>query len=550
MTMKKISFATILTISTILSACGGGGGGHGYVPPTTLPDNPDISACTNPETCMTTQKFSNSEKRIELYQNSENQASTFSMFSFRAPMSDDAMKEKVDAAYQSMKNILIDGQNGSNEELKKALLLAGIDAEEINKHLTDLQDWAEINVHMIKGKAQDIWNRYGVEKEVSLDNAKLNVVNIDSKQDSFVSFTVDDKGKIESLHFDVDKDSADARTMTLTKVGDGKFSRTGESYVYGVRVGVNDSSIYPDGCNVCTSNGHTLELELFETPKDIAEIRKMLIASLYENKNNYQGSEEDINKFISDTIAWINKLELADFTGDNLEVVDSNNAFKDGGVSTTTVTYKSYAKNIGENGLKYSDFGIVGVDAKEGTADVNESFVFAGGLDAKRIAKNDIQGKMNFEGKAVAAVLHQDYSDSTGSGAGGRKEYTKSYEGTANLEFDNGKETLNTDFTKDGWYNVQVTSNAARDNYDIKFSGGENISAEDEIYKFSSGNDFTKTDFVGNPGGADYPYGAIDIGYYGDKTPEEATGYVAYGENVDVNKDVHAQIGFGTQIKK
>lgn len=548
--MKKISFATILTISTILSACGGGGGGHGYVPPTTLPDNPDISACTNPETCMTTQKFSNSEKRIELYQNSENQASTFSMFSFRAPMSDDAMKEKVDAAYQSMKNILIDGQSGSDADLKKALLLAGIDAEKINKHLTDLQDWAEINAHMIKGKAQDIWNRYGVEKEVSLDNAKLNVVNIDSKQDSFVSFMVDNNGKIESLHFDVDKDSADARTMTLTKVGDGKFSRTGESYVYGVRVGVNDSSIYPDGCNVCTSNGHTLELELFETPKDIAEIRKMLIASLYENKNNYQGSEEDINKFISDTIAWINKLELADFTGDNLEVVDSNNAFKDGDVSTTTVTYKSYAKNIGENGLKYSDFGIVGVDAKEGTADVNESFVFAGGLDAKRITKNDIQGKMNFEGKAVAAVLHQDYSDSTGSGASGRKEYTKSYEGTANLEFDNGKETLNTDFTKDGWYNVQVTSNAARDNYDIKFSGGENISAEDEIYKFSGGNDFTKTDFVGNPGGADYPYGAIDIGYYGDKTPEEATGYVAYGENVDINKDVHAQIGFGTQIKK
>ena len=164
--MKKISLIAALAVSTMLSACGGGGGGgHGYVPPTTLPDNPDISACTNPETCMTTQKFSNSEKRIELYQNSENQASTFSMFSFRAPMSDDAMKEKVDAAYQSMKNILIDGQSGSDADLKKALLLAGIDAEEINKHLTDLQDWAEINAHMIKGKAQDIWNRYGVENK-------------------------------------------------------------------------------------------------------------------------------------------------------------------------------------------------------------------------------------------------------------------------------------------------------------------------------------------------------------------------------------------------
>lgn len=46
--MKKISFATVFTLPTILSACGGGGGGHGYVPPTTLPDNPDVSClCCN-----------------------------------------------------------------------------------------------------------------------------------------------------------------------------------------------------------------------------------------------------------------------------------------------------------------------------------------------------------------------------------------------------------------------------------------------------------------------------------------------------------------------
>ena len=75
--MKKLSLIAALTFSTMLSACGGGGGGHGYIPPTTLPDNPDVNACaTNPETCMTTKKFSNAEKRIELWQNAE--AQTFS----------------------------------------------------------------------------------------------------------------------------------------------------------------------------------------------------------------------------------------------------------------------------------------------------------------------------------------------------------------------------------------------------------------------------------------------------------------------------------------
>ena len=37
--MKKISLLSALTVSTILSACGGGGGGgHGNIPNTTLPN--------------------------------------------------------------------------------------------------------------------------------------------------------------------------------------------------------------------------------------------------------------------------------------------------------------------------------------------------------------------------------------------------------------------------------------------------------------------------------------------------------------------------------
>lgn len=66
--MKKLSLMAALTLSTMLSACGGGGGGHGYIPPSTLPDNPDQSvvSCTG-VTCMTNEGLSNSAKRSELY---------------------------------------------------------------------------------------------------------------------------------------------------------------------------------------------------------------------------------------------------------------------------------------------------------------------------------------------------------------------------------------------------------------------------------------------------------------------------------------------------
>lgn len=65
------------------------------------------------------------------------------------------------------------------------------------------------------------------------------------------------------------------------------------------------------------------------------------------------------------------------------------------------------------------------------------------------------------------------------------------------------------------------------------------------MYQF---NNTEYKDFVGNRGGSDY--GAIDIGYYGDNgNPTETAGYVALGERVENNIDLHAQIGFGA-VKK
>lgn len=528
--MKKLSLIAALTLSTMLSACGGGGGGgHSFIPPTTLPDNPSnpgdvTNACAaNPETCMTSQSFSNAERRIELYQNAENQAATFSgrrMLKANARNSD---ADSVSLAYNNMRTFLIEGNlsSATNETLLKSLLLAGFNKNELPT--SDLEDWVKINANQIKNKAQTVWDMYGVEREVSIDNAKLNVVNIDAKQDSFVRFTVDSDGKIKNLHFDVDMDHADSRSMTADRTGDGVFTRKGEMLIYGVKLDA----------------GQEVRLELFEKPTDITKLQNMLIAELNDNKEewiSYGMSEDDANQLVSEATTWIKTLTLADFTSYTEDNAPNKSAYSEGAEATTTITYTSKAKDLNDKkGLQYADFGFVGIKGMEGSQEVNETFVVAGGMDAKRINKDDLiqlQQPMTFKGTAVAAL---NYQDETGDD---RIEHPKNYEGTANLVFESGKETLTTDFSKDGWYNVVVTSNASQDNYNIKFNG----EPQDTMYKFNNTN---VNDFVGNK--ADGYYGAVDIGYYGETKdkPTEAAGYVAYGERYNNGTNLHAQIGFG-----
>lgn len=544
--MKYKSLIATLTLSTMLSACGGGGGGHSFIPPTTLPDNPSnpgdvTNACAaNPETCMTSQSFSNAEKRIELYQNAENQATTFSgrrMLKANARNSD---ADSVSLAYNNMRTFLIEGNlsSATNETLLKSLLLAGFNKNELPT--SDLEDWVKINANQIKNKAQMVWDMYGEVKEVSIDNAKLNLVNIDAKQDSYVQFTVDESGKIQKLHFDVDMDHADSRKMSLDRKSEGVFTRTGQMLIYGVKLDA----------------GQEVRLELFEKPTDITKLQNMLIAELNDNKEewiSYGMSEDDANQLVSEATTWIKTLTLADFTSYTEDNAPNKSAYSEGGEVTTTITYTSKAKDLNnKKGLQYADFGFVGIKGMEGDKEVNETFVVAGGMDAKRINKDDLiqlQQPMTFEGTAVATVINQKYDEH-----GERiKEDTDNYDGTANLVFDSGKETLTTDFSKDGWYNVVVTSNASQDNYNIKFNG----ESQNTMYKFNNTN---VNDFVGNK--ADASYGAVDIGYYGETKdkPTEAAGYVAYGERIKdggsgvetidgikgvSSIDLHAQIGFG-----
>ncbi|MFR1033066.1 MAG: hypothetical protein ACLSFR_02515 [Alphaproteobacteria bacterium] len=429
--------------------------------------------------------------------------------------------DSVTTAYNNMYTFLVEGNldTATDETLLKSLLLAGFKKDELPT--VDLENWVNINANEIKNKAQTVWDMYGIEREVSIDNAKLNVVNIDAKQDSFVRFTVDKDGKIEKLHFDVDMDHADSRSMTLDRTGDGTFTRKGQMLIYGVKL----------------QSGPEVRLELFETPTDIDKLRNMLIAELNDNKAKWNLPDDQVTQ----SIDFINKLELDDFhQGITEDTAQPGDAYSEGGEATTTITYTSKAKDLNDKkGLQYADFGFVGVQGMEGTEVVNETFVVAGGMDARRIEKDDLiqlQQPMTFEGTAVAAL---NYQNETGQD---RVEYPKNYEGTANLVFNNGKETLTTDFSKDGWYNVVVTSNANQDNYNIQFNG----TPQDTMYQFKNTD---VKDFVGNK--ADGSYGAVDIGYYGETkdNPSEAAGYVAYGERYNNSTNLHAQIGFGA-VKK
>lgn len=548
--MKYKSLIATLTLSTMLSACGGGGGGHSFIPPTTLPDNPSnpgdvTNACAaNPETCMTSQSFSNAERRIELYQNAENQASTFSARRMLRAAARNSDADSVTTAYNNMQTFLIEGDltSATEETLLKSLLLAGFEKKELSyTNFTELKDWVKINANQIKNKAQMVWDMYGVEREVSIDNAKLNLVNIDAKQDSYVQFTVDENGKIQKLHFDVDMDHADSRKMTLDRKSDGVFTRTGQMLIYGIKL----------------ESGEEVRLELFEKPDNLDKLKNMLLAELHDNKKEWllHGTPEDVaNEWAEAGETLINGITSLDaFYGRTEDDAQPGEAYSEGGEVTTTITYTSKAKELNnKKGLQYADFGFVGIKGMEGDKEVNETFVVAGGMDAKRINKDDLiqlQQPMTFEGTAVATVINQKYDEH-----GERiKEDTDNYDGTANLVFDSGKETLTTDFSKDGWYNVVVTSNASQDNYNIKFNG----ESQNTMYKFNNTN---VNDFVGNK--ADASYGAVDIGYYGETKdkPTEAAGYVAYGERIKdggsgvetidgikgvSSIDLHAQIGFG-----
>ena len=222
--MKRLSFVAALTLSTMLSACGGGGGGHSFIPPSTLPDNPDNPSVTcEGVTCMTNDGLSNKAKREELYSKATGGKSRMMMFARNAG-------NPIDEAFSDMNTHLVKNaiDEKAAESLRPYLILAGF--EDLPENEQDLIDWIANRKYMIKRHAEKMYNMYGTEKSVYLDNAKLHLVEETANQDSFINFTIDENTKdINGIEIANNDFGAEAVTDKLNYDGGNKFQGTKEN---------------------------------------------------------------------------------------------------------------------------------------------------------------------------------------------------------------------------------------------------------------------------------------------------------------------------------
>lgn len=186
------------------------------------------------------------------------------------------------------------------------------------------------------------------------------------------------------------------------------------------------------------------------------------------------------------------------------------------------LSYESHGKNIGTDGLKYADFGLLRFNSEQPGFEFEDIMPYAGGYEAKRIDKSDIENTVIFNGHAIGQAGNTELADNN-----------------AKLAFDkaSGNETLSASF--DNWYDISVTKN-------------------DEGIKFSISGDAKDgptlaTPTRTTPGGTngDIEIIGFETAYYGDsKSPSEATALFNYSQDVNglggENTDyIHVNIGFG-----
>ena len=572
--MKKLSLMAALTLSTMLSACGGGGSGHGYIPPSTLPDNPDkpVVSCTG-VTCMTNEGLSNSAKRNELYSNALS-ASGISLFT-----SNEVDSTDINNAFTQMKKQLVDNSIDENdaENLRPYLILAGF--ENLPENEVDLKDWISNRKHMIKHHAEKALEMYGTERNDYLDNAKLQLVSETAKQDSYINFTIDQNSRsgsaptITGIEISEHDLGAEYLNTTLASKSGNNFEGNDKLHIYE----------FPYG-------GGRLYIEISgydeNTEPDLALIKEKLQLKLQERiaEDSLAGDDTLLNMKdkVSKDIALLENTDSL-----NHEIIDRK----------IDTVYTSYAKDLknGTGNLLYSDFGLVKWDeTRTNTEDssdkeeIHANKVFAGGYDAMKVDPKKF-ASMNFKGDAVGGVNYKKIVD--GDNGIVASDTLLLEGGKAELAFANGEEKLNVTFNN--WYNVDVTKNLNTNMGSISFSGGEKIA--DKQFKFTGlasnnvdgvkgngqqnfdgFNEYKNTDFIKEAWDKDSGYegytGAMDIGYYGkDGTPSEATGYVMYheesltnGEKIEIEdkknpgqmteKDLinvlEMQIGIGMQKNK
>ncbi|MCM1296225.1 MAG: hypothetical protein NC311_11845 [Muribaculaceae bacterium] len=575
--MKKLSFIAALTLSTMLSACGGGGHG-GHIPSTlpTIPDNPSTPSGNAPEsfdnTTITEMKArviddkdgftALAQERLgDSYQtNTPRKAKArFAMARAGVQEIDDELNQKL---LDNMIKVLVENNwNGvSADDYEKALLLAGFDKEQ----LAELND-ATSYQNFIKEHQTDI--KEGIDSvyahaSLTIDNAKMRLVEQDEEgtQNSFINLTLNKSGKIDGIEISKNKEA-----YKLTRDGNkNKFD--------------NEHTVYRYGINNTYYTGIFVESLTPLEPNEWKARLKARIKEIEPSQAYDEGNEEHNHQLAEELIKAVD--EITDYVEGNMKDLKGENGNNPKELFYTSYTkkesaeYTSYAKDLK---LAYSDFGTISLTGsdtfKDNKNEINETKTFAGGYEKKKIAANDIQNDITFSGRAVGAINYlkgENESDKTLDT--GKLELDTN----ATLEFNAKDKTQTLTANFDNWYNLEATTDMTGKG-DLTLSGGEKIAdnkfkfheqienaenpINEDILKYKDEytiNDFTtakqiKTDKTGH---SEPTYGSMEVGYYGDNgKPSEATGYVYYSEGFgwtnkegkEVGDRIFVNIGFGAK---
>ncbi|MBE6450553.1 MAG: hypothetical protein E7016_01150 [Alphaproteobacteria bacterium] len=469
--MRLSTILTTLMLTTALTACGGGGGGgHGHIPHTTLPNVGTSIKAVN-----------NTQERTTAY---EDAAALVGLTS-------DTSAEDINKAYENMEKILVqeDVSTATKEDILLSLALVGEDIEELkDMSLDELK--SEIQNLDIKEKAEDVYAKLGTERNLSLNDVEF----YGPFEDDGYAFIVDENQNVKGLK--INHDDSPTGVIEYTNAGNGVYKNTKGYTSYGFVCAISDA----DGDFY---SSHSIIVDKDATKEDIVEA--------FKNKVKNGGYDTQTEEKV---LAWLDSADLGEFLDEDTCEEQGNCFYKES--LPQSVKMDSLGKSVG---LKYSDFGKV--DYNLGNEKGYMAY-YGGykGLEATAQDLPQVDTEMNFEGKSVAIVYVENI---------GKPDKEKIFNGSMNLNFKDGKETLTADFTD--WHKITIASDTA--------NVGE--------YTFA---------FEGTPKDADFAFtdeinGTADIKYYGEnlKKPDEVVGSACFGETREeldgTSTYIDAEMAFG-----
>ena len=526
--MSKFPLVAALTLSTMLSACGGGGGGHSFVPPTTIPDitNPDTPGTDTPEskeklTEMKARLVTASDELTQLVSSTEglegfysgvtqNQGRSrlFSLFSTPATTRNGGCTTLLECNQQlidTIDKILVkrDWEDVTVEETRNALLAIGFTRDDIGDVWNDLPGMQNF-IQVTDGIADKVTVFYEKYADLTMKNAELRLAALhESEQDAKIQFTLDENDEIDGITLKQNAGKDDELSYTLARDG-GKNKFDIETPIY--RYGINSpyySGIYIESTTELSDTEIQKRLNnrvdtLAETGvfddsgKRDEEVKNLkdAIAIIYGDKDENERSDMKVTQVTGD----VREIDYNYQSGEPIPI----ELFKLNYTKTETTDYQSYAK---EMKLAYSDFGLLNRtsykeytnnDGKPQKDELKETIVFAGGYENKKIESKVLAGDMTFKGRAVGGVNvletdnHGDISNAVNKNL--------SLDGEATLVFENvsGKQTVTAEF--DNWYDVTAETDNDGKTGKLTLTNGNKIADAD--FKFRGQDKYQVEDFT------------------------------------------------------